>query len=92
MIIHGFETRNSSMSRIDRVMVSANWEEHFLDVIQRLLPWWCWMIALLVEVGGMSRGKSPFKFDNMWLKVEGFVDRVRQWWNGYHFVGSLVMF
>jgi len=47
---------------------------------------------LLVEVGGMSRGKSPLKFDNMWLKVEGFVDRVRQWWNGYHFVGPLVMF
>nr|XP_023926404.1 uncharacterized protein LOC112037817 [Quercus suber] len=23
----------------------------------------------------------------MWLKVEGFVDRVQQWWNGYSFVG-----
>ena len=23
----------------------------------------------------------------MWLKVEGFVDRVQQWWNGYNFVG-----
>ena len=25
----------------------------------------------------------------MWLKVEGFVDRVQQWWNGYNFVGLL---
>ena len=23
----------------------------------------------------------------MWLKVEGFVDRVQHWWNGYRFVG-----
>ena len=35
----------------------------------------------------MSRGKSPFRFENMWLKVEGFVDKVCHWWNGYHFVG-----
>ena len=24
----------------------------------------------------------------MGLKVEGFVDRVQQWWNGYSFAGS----
>ena len=42
---------------------------------------------LLVEAAGMSRGKSPFRFENMWLKVEGFVDKVRQWGNGYHFMG-----
>ena len=35
----------------------------------------------------MLRGKSVFKFENIWLKVEGFVDRVQQWWRGYHFVG-----
>ena len=34
----------------------------------------------------MLRGKSAFKFENMWLKVEGFVDRVWQRWS-YHFVG-----
>ena len=41
-----------------------------------------------LKAGGMARGKSPFKFENMWLKVEGFVDQVRCWWNSYHFVGS----
>ena len=25
----------------------------------------------------------------MWLKVEGFVDRVQKWQNGYSFVGLL---
>ena len=24
----------------------------------------------------------------MWLKVEGFVDKVKQWWDGYSFAGS----
>jgi hypothetical protein len=24
----------------------------------------------------------------MWLKSEGFVDRVRLWWSSYHFQGS----
>ena len=28
------------------------------------------------------------KFENMWLKVEGFVDKVQQWWNNYCFTGS----
>ena len=40
---------------------------------------------LLVEAGGMSRGKSPFRFENMWLKVEGFVDKVR------HFGGMVII-
>jgi hypothetical protein len=25
----------------------------------------------------------------MWLKSEGFVDRVKQWWDSYYFQGSL---
>ena len=42
---------------------------------------------LLVEAGGMARGKHSFKFENMWLKLEGFVDKVQGWWSGYSFSG-----
>ena len=77
-----------SMSRIDKMLVFADWEDHFLDMTQRILPK---VVSdhchLLLEAGGMSRGRSSFKFENMWLKVEGFVDMVRQWWSSYHLLG-----
>ena len=36
----------------------------------------------------MERGKSPFRFENMWLKTNGFVDRVFSWWNCHSFSGT----
>ena len=79
-----------SMSRNDRVLVSLDWEEHFENVSQRVLHR---VISdrcpLLLEAGAVRHGRSAFKFENMWLKVEGFVDRVQQWWDGYSFVGLL---
>ncbi|RVW19485.1 Transposon TX1 uncharacterized 149 kDa protein [Vitis vinifera] len=35
---------------------------------------------VLLEGGGLRRGPSPFRFENMWLKVEGFQDLIRSWW------------
>ena len=43
----------------------------------------------MLEAGVVRRGRSAFKFENMWLQAEGFVDRVQQWWIGYSFTGSL---
>ena len=77
------------MSRIDRTMASVDWVDHFGNVSQRVLPR---VVSdhcpLLAVVGSVNKGQSAFKFENMWLKEEGFVERVRQWWNGYCFLGS----
>ena len=77
------------MSRIDRALVSPDWEEHFPDVIQRILPHPISNHSpILLEVGGMEREKSLFRVENMWLKMERFVDRVQSWWNRHSFIGT----
>lgn len=78
-----------SMFRIDRVLVSSDWEGHFENVSQRMLPQVIYdHCPLLLEACGFCKGRCAFKFEKMWLKAKGFVERVQQWWNGYCFVDS----
>uniref|UniRef100_A0A2N9IZP3 Reverse transcriptase domain-containing protein n=1 Tax=Fagus sylvatica TaxID=28930 RepID=A0A2N9IZP3_FAGSY len=80
---------NPSMSRIDRVLVSTNWEGHYPDVVQKLLPKpISYHNPVLLEARGMAKGKSSFKFENMWLKALDFVDKVQEWWSGYSYSGT----
>ena len=72
------ESEIPSMSRIDRALVSLDWEDHFGNVSQRVLPQ---VISdhcpLLLKAGGFRRGRCAFNFENMWLKDEVFVERVQ---------------
>ena len=43
---------------------------------------------IVLEGGSFQRGRRPFRFENMWLKDEGFVERVRSWWESYIVMGA----
>lgn len=72
------------MSRLDRFLVTGDWEEHFSNVTQTRLH--CpvsdhWPV--LLDSGGIRSGPTPFRFENMWLLSEGFLERVKGWWDSY---------
>ncbi|GFY82660.1 hypothetical protein Acr_02g0009000 [Actinidia rufa] len=78
-----------NMVRLDRFLVSSEWERDHLDARQYSLPR---VVSdhkpVYLVGGGIHRGLAPFRFENMWLQVEGFRDLVREWWEGYEVFGS----
>ena len=76
----------ASRSRLDRFLLSTDWEENFLSVCQRHLSRLLSdHFPILLEGGNLHGGKKPFRFENMWLKDEGFLERVSSWWETYLF-------
>ena len=43
---------------------------------------------ILLDGRGMRRRPTPFRFENMWLKEEGFNEVLRKWWEGIQVSGS----
>ncbi|KAG6639537.1 hypothetical protein CIPAW_10G107700 [Carya illinoinensis] len=76
-------------SRLNRFLVSACWEACFPDLSQKRLLRMCSdHYPIMLDCGGIIRGHRYFKFENMWLEEEGFVDRVRSWWSSHSFSGT----
>ena len=54
------------MSRIHTALVSHDWEDHYPDVTLQVLPRPISNhFPILMEAGGILRGKSPFRFENV---------------------------
>ena len=69
---------NQAWARLDRFLVSSSWLDLFSGVTQvRLSRPISDHFPIVLEGGGIRRGPTPFRFENMWLKVEGFKDIVR---------------
>ena len=78
-----------SKARLDRFLFFADWEDKFPFVSQQRLPRLLSdHFPIVLEGGSFQRGRRPFRFENMWLKDEGFVERVRSWWDSYNILGA----
>ncbi|RVW43589.1 LINE-1 reverse transcriptase-like [Vitis vinifera] len=72
-----------SWARLDRFLVTQNWFDQLCGVVQsRLSRPTSDHFPILLKGGRLRRGPSPFRFENMWLKVDGFKDLLRGWWQG----------
>jgi hypothetical protein len=81
-------SNNTSWSRIDCFIVSLDWEAKYPDLLQKRFLEYAPIISPFFSIVIASKGpKDPFKFENMWLKANGFVDQVRLWWLSYRFRG-----
>ncbi|RVW97910.1 Transposon TX1 uncharacterized 149 kDa protein [Vitis vinifera] len=80
---------NMSRARLDRFLVSPCWLDQFSRVSQWRLPRPISdHFPVLLEGGSWKRGPAPFRFENMWFKVEGFKDLIWNWWQGIEVRGS----
>ena len=74
-------SNTSSTSRLDRSLFSLLLADHFTLFSQKMLSG---VLSdhypILLEGGSHQRGRTPFHFENMWLRVENFVDKVKAWW------------
>ena len=81
---------NQAWARLDRFLVTQNWLDHFNEVVQSRLPRHTSdHFPILLMGGGLRRGPSPFRFENMWLKADGFTDLLRGWWQGVEVRGRV---
>lgn len=75
---------SNQFSRIDRFLISADWDSYFSATNQFCLPRVVsHHVPLLMVCGGIRKGKSPFRFENMWLQERGFVEWIRANWSSY---------
>ena len=77
------------MSCLDRFLVSPDWESHCNRVIQRRLPRPVSdHFPIMLDSEGVRTGPSPFRFELMWLKFEGFKEILKGWWQNLQFYRS----
>ncbi|CAN1302573.1 hypothetical protein LINPERPRIM_LOCUS25527 [Linum perenne] len=73
-----------SLSKIDHVLVSVEWEEHYPGCILKGLPRCCSdHRPIVVECLDVPRIKRPWRFENMWLLHQDFNSFLTEFWNFY---------
>ncbi|RVW63742.1 hypothetical protein CK203_052748 [Vitis vinifera] len=87
------DLNNQSQFRLDRFLVTDNWDSLCKGVVQGVLPRLVFdHFPVLLEGGGLKRGPSPFRFENMWLEEEGFQRQVEDVVGGFKFYRDLQLY
>ena len=80
---------NKSLSRLDQFLVNEEWDCRFSGSKQCVSPRPMFdHFPILLDGGGLRKGPSLFRFENMCLKMEGFKDLLKTWWEQDSFSGS----
>ena len=81
---------NQKMARLDRFLITDDWENYVRNVTQSTLPrpFSDHFSILLIGGGSLVRGPTPFRFENMWLKTEGFKSLIDGWWKRFDVRGA----
>ncbi|KAL4194693.1 hypothetical protein AMTRI_Chr05g60730 [Amborella trichopoda] len=73
-----------SLSKLDRFLLSLNWEEHFPGSHAMALPKptsdHC---PILLDTRAVRRGPKPFRFELSWLQEESRPTLISIWWNSF---------
>lgn len=77
-------------SRIDMFLISPEWSDTFKSIKQIAVPK---VMSdhrpVLLLNGDWEDNPSYFKFENMWLQEEWFLDKIKEWWQNYSIRESL---
>lgn len=72
--------RNPTLERLDRVL--ADWEEIFTDCyLQALSSSISDRCPVLLSTCSVIHAKRRFQFESFWLKLDGYLDTVREAWS-----------
>ena len=67
-----------SRSRLDSFFILEDWDNHFSEVTQcTLLRPVSDHFPILLDGDGVRRDPIPFRFENMWLKENGFKELLK---------------
>ncbi|KAL4180048.1 hypothetical protein AMTRI_Chr13g90220 [Amborella trichopoda] len=72
----------SSLSKLDRFLLSPNWEEQFPGSFALALPKpTSDRCPILLDTIAVRRGPKPFRFELAWLQEEFLTTVIPTWWN-----------
>ena len=81
---------NQRMARLDRFLITNDWESYFGNATQSILPrpLLDHFLIFLIRGGSLVHGLTPFRFENMWFKTEGFKSLIDGWWKSFEVRGN----